>query len=148
MAVPIYNLLLMMMVWRAVARVQLFEDLWTWTKLCSCFGGILFAISDTVLGLREFGIITNIIDPRHCQLLVMLTYYTAQFGISLSAVDSKAMAKLSAANEAERMGTDIQSSSDNEQQQSCYPYKSYDIKKPSSFYLKGRSVNCHEIKLN
>ena len=42
------------MVWRAVARVQLFQELWTWTKLCSCAGGILFALSDTVIGFNEF----------------------------------------------------------------------------------------------
>lgn len=144
--VPVYNIVLLMMVWRAVARVQLFGDLWTWTKLCSCFGGILFAISDTVLGLREFGIISNIIDPRHCQLLVMLTYYAAQFGISLSVVDSKAMAVLSAANEAERMSEDIRSSNHTQQQQSCHSCqstsysKSYDNKKSSN------STHFHDIK--
>lgn len=51
---PIYTVLLMTMVWRAVARVQLFEELWTWTKLCSCVGGILFAVSDTVIGFNAF----------------------------------------------------------------------------------------------
>jgi len=139
-----------MMVWRAVARVQLFEDLWTWTKLCSCFGGILFAISDTVLGLREFGIITSLIDPRHCQLLVMLTYYAAQFGISLSVVDSKAMAVLSAANQPERITPDTKPES-HTQNQSCYSCKtsyskSCGIKKSSSSYLKGGSVRFHDIK--
>ena len=51
---PIYTFLLMTMVWRAVARVQLFEELWTWTKLCSCVGGILFAVSDACIGFNEF----------------------------------------------------------------------------------------------
>ena len=53
-AMPLYGFCLMTMVWRAVARVQLFEELWTWTKLCSCMGGILFAISDTCIGVNEF----------------------------------------------------------------------------------------------
>ncbi|CAG2104166.1 unnamed protein product [Medioppia subpectinata] len=91
LAVPIYNVLLLVMVWRAVSRVQLFEDLWTWTKLCSCFGGILFAISDTALGLREFGLIAHLVSSRHCQLLVMITYYAAQFGIALSVVDTNGL---------------------------------------------------------
>ena len=89
-------MVLLVMVWRAVARVQLFSDLWTWTKLCSCFGGILFAISDSLLGLREFGLITEMISSSQCQLLVMSTYYAAQFGIALSVVESRAMARLSA----------------------------------------------------
>lgn len=108
-AVPLYNLVLLMMVWRAVARVQLFEDLWTWTKLCSCFGGILFAISDTFLGLREFGLITHLISGPQCQLLVMSTYYAAQFGIALSVVDSKALAVLSSQNETKRVDNSSES---------------------------------------
>ncbi|XP_054165421.1 lysoplasmalogenase-like protein TMEM86A [Oppia nitens] len=96
-AVPVYNVLLLTMVWRAVARVEgFFQDLWTWTKLCSCFGGILFAISDTLLGLREFGLITHMMTGAQWQLLVMSTYYSAQFGIALSVVDRSAMAALSA----------------------------------------------------
>lgn len=94
-SVPIYIVVLGFMVWRAVARVQLFEDLWTWTKLCSCGGGILFAISDTLIGLRIF--CSHIFIP-HVKTLIMLTYYAAQLGIALSVVDSTAMAVLSAAN--------------------------------------------------
>jgi len=101
-AVPTYNLLLLVMVWRAVSRVQLFEDLWTWTKLCSCFGGILFAISDTVLGLREFGLISHLVSQQQCQLLVMITYYAAQFGIALSVVDTTAIESINSANGAKR----------------------------------------------
>ncbi|XP_068206121.1 lysoplasmalogenase TMEM86A-like [Palaemon carinicauda] len=82
---PIYTFLLMTMVWRAVARVQLFEELWTWTKLCSCMGGILFAVSDGCIGFNEFyGRVP------HSQAIIMVTYYAAQLGISLSVVDSKA----------------------------------------------------------
>jgi len=44
-----YALILTVMVWRGVSRLQFFDDLWTWTKLCSCVGAILFAISDTIL---------------------------------------------------------------------------------------------------
>lgn len=94
--VPIYIFVLSLMVWRAVARVQFFEDLWTWTRLCSCGGGILFAISDTLIGVRIF--CTQISIP-HAQTLTMLIYYAAQLGIALSVVDSTAMAVLSAVNE-------------------------------------------------
>ncbi|XP_076069041.1 lysoplasmalogenase TMEM86A-like isoform X2 [Oratosquilla oratoria] len=83
--VPIYGVLLMTMVWRAVARVQLFQELWTWTKLCSCVGGIFFALSDSVIGFNAF--YTAI---PHAQAIIMSTYYAAQLGISLSVVDSKA----------------------------------------------------------
>ncbi|CAL4250123.1 unnamed protein product, partial [Meganyctiphanes norvegica] len=84
-AVPIYIFVLMTMVWRAVARVQLFEELWTWTKLCSCIGGILFAFSDTIIGFNAF--YTKV---PYAQVLIMTSYYAAQLGISLSVVDSKA----------------------------------------------------------
>ncbi|KAK7072859.1 Lysoplasmalogenase-like protein tmem86a [Halocaridina rubra] len=82
---PLYTAILMTMVWRAVARVQLFEELWTWTKLCSCMGGILFAVSDACIGFNEFyGRVPQ------SQAIIMVTYYAAQLGISLSVVDSKA----------------------------------------------------------
>lgn len=84
-AVPFYIFVLLTMVWRAVARVQLFEELWTWTKLCSCIGGILFAFSDTVIGFNAF--YTKV---PYAQVLIMTSYYAAQLGISLSVVDSKA----------------------------------------------------------
>lgn len=53
-AVPFYSLIICTMVWRAIARAQVFEDLWTWSKLCTCAGGILFAISDYIIGLDRF----------------------------------------------------------------------------------------------
>lgn len=91
--VPIYTFLLMFMVWRAVSRVQLFEDLWTWTKLCSCGGGILFALSDLVLGLNKF----NSPIP-YANMIIMISYYAAQLGIALSVVDSTSIAVISAAH--------------------------------------------------
>lgn len=84
-AVACYSFLITLMTWRAVARVQLFEDLWTWTKLCSCAGSILFCVSDTILSFTYF--ITPI---PYSQALVMITYYGAQLGIALSVVDSMA----------------------------------------------------------
>nr|CAD7439305.1 unnamed protein product [Timema bartmani] len=83
--IPVYSILLITMTWRAIARVQLFEELWTWTKLCSCAGGIIFAISDALIGFNHFH------HPiPHSQALIMVTYYAAQLGIALSVVDSKA----------------------------------------------------------
>lgn len=99
-AVPLYNLVLLTMVWRAVARLRVSGNLWTWTTLSSCFGSILFAISDAILGLREFGLITDSISSSRCQLLVMLTYYAAQVAIALSVVDRTAIAVLSPQSEA------------------------------------------------
>ncbi|KAG8197980.1 hypothetical protein JTE90_029375 [Oedothorax gibbosus] len=91
--VPLYTFLLMFMVWRAVARVQLFSDLWTWTKLCSCGGGILFAMSDLVIGINMFK------SPvPYSQTIIMVTYYAAQLGIALSVVDNTSIAIISAAH--------------------------------------------------
>lgn len=83
--VPIYSTLLVTTVWRAIARVQFFQELWTWTKLCSCAGGIMWAISDALIGFHHFH------HPiPYSQALIMVTYYAAQLGIALSVVDSKA----------------------------------------------------------
>ncbi|XP_050703435.1 uncharacterized protein DDB_G0271670-like [Eriocheir sinensis] len=82
---PVYTFCLMTMVWRAVARVQFFEELWTWTKLCSCVGGVLFAVSDCLIGMNAFCCVVP-----YGQALIMVSYYAAQLGISLSVVDSKA----------------------------------------------------------
>jgi len=82
--VPLYSVLLMTMIWRATARVQFFEELWTWTKLCSCAGGIVFGISDNLIAFNQF------YKPLpHAEVLIMTTYYAAQLGIALSVVDSK-----------------------------------------------------------
>ncbi|XP_033216216.1 lysoplasmalogenase-like protein TMEM86A [Belonocnema kinseyi] len=82
--VPLYIVLLATMAWRAISRVQFFEELWTWNKLCSCVGSIFFLISDTLLGFNYFH------SPiPYAQISIMLTYYAAQLGIALSAVESK-----------------------------------------------------------
>ncbi|XP_011298013.1 lysoplasmalogenase-like protein TMEM86A [Fopius arisanus] len=88
--VPIYTFLLVTMSWRAVSRVLFFKEPWTWTKLCSCIGGIFFVISDTLLGLHHW------YHPMpYATVSIMLTYYAAQLGIALSAVDSRENAKSS-----------------------------------------------------
>jgi uncharacterized membrane protein YhhN len=84
-----YVLLIAMMGWRAIARVQFFDDLWTWTKLCSCFGSICFIISDTVIAIDKF-----LVPMTYSHQIIMVTYYAAQFGITLSVVDSQVDALL------------------------------------------------------
>ncbi|XP_046626337.1 lysoplasmalogenase-like protein TMEM86A [Neodiprion virginianus] len=82
--VPLYTILLTTMAWRAIARVQFFEELWTWSKMCSCAGGICFVISDALIGFHYFH------SPiSYAQVFIMITYYAAQLGIALSAVDSR-----------------------------------------------------------
>ena len=82
--VAAYITVIATMAWRAVARVQLFDDLWTWTKLCGCAGAIAFVLSDTILAFDKFVVALPYAHP-----LIMLTYYAAQFGIALSVVDSQ-----------------------------------------------------------
>lgn len=83
-AVPIYTFIVATMVWRAISRVQIDDGLWSWSKICSCAGAILFAISDFTLGYDKFRYSLN-----HSQLAIMSTYYAAQLGIALSIVDAK-----------------------------------------------------------
>jgi len=85
----LYIGLIAMTAWRAFARVQFFGDLWTWTKLCASAGSVLFIVSDFVIAIDKF---------RHPVLyshqIVMVTYYAAQLGITLSVVDSQVDALL------------------------------------------------------
>jgi len=82
--ITVYGFTLMTMVWRAVSGVRL-SPLTPWSKLCSCAGGLLFAFSDTCIGLNAF-----YAPVPYSQAVIMSTYYVAQLGISLSVVDAKA----------------------------------------------------------
>lgn len=77
----LYIILIIMMAWRALARVHYGENLWTWTKVAAGVGAILFCISDVVLATNMF---RSAIPSS--QSIVMTTYYTAQLGMALSVV--------------------------------------------------------------
>jgi uncharacterized membrane protein YhhN len=87
--VLVYILLISSMAWRAVARVQFFGDLWTWTKLCACAGAVCFLVSDFVIAVDKFRHPVPYSHP-----IIMVTYYMAQLGIALSVVDSQVDALL------------------------------------------------------
>ncbi|KAG5671958.1 hypothetical protein PVAND_002124 [Polypedilum vanderplanki] len=78
-AVPIYCLLLLTMGWRSVARVENFKSI---PQVLCAFGGISFVISDTLIAFNLF--LTPI---KYAQIYIMITYYFAQFGITLSVLD-------------------------------------------------------------
>ena len=87
--VMLYIGLIAVTVWRAVARVQFFGDLWTWTKLCAFVGSLLFIVSDFVIAIDKFRYPVPYSHP-----IIMVTYYAAQLGITLSVVDSQVDALL------------------------------------------------------
>jgi len=78
-----YVALTMLMIWRAMARIKIDNNEWTWTRFYSAVGGILFAMSDALLALDRF-----LMPLDHSQILIMTTYYAAQLLIVLSVVDS------------------------------------------------------------
>lgn len=80
--VPIYIILISSMLWRALSRLRIFIN-FEWTKLCCLLGAILFVISDFVLAYDKF--IDNV---PYSHAIIMGSYYLAQFGISLSVIDS------------------------------------------------------------
>ena len=82
----VYVILIFTMVWRAVARIhgKFFNDLWTWTKMCAFLGAVSFCISDFVIAFDKF-----VMPVPYSQPIIMVTYYAAQLGISLSVVDSQ-----------------------------------------------------------
>ncbi|KAM5138425.1 lysoplasmalogenase TMEM86A [Mantella aurantiaca] len=82
--VAVYTALIAFMGWRAVAGVQLCNDLWTWTKLSACIGSVLFIVSDLTIAVNKFCF------PVPCsRAIIMATYYAAQMLISLSAVECR-----------------------------------------------------------
>lgn len=83
-ALGAYVGLISVMVWRAIARVQFFDDLWTWTKLCSCVGAVVFALSDSTIAINKFRF-----SVPFSHAIIMSTYYCAQLLIALSVVDSQ-----------------------------------------------------------
>ena len=89
----LYLSLIVFMAWRAIARVQFFDDLWTWTKLCGCAGAVCFLISDFTIAVDKFRY-----PVPYAHQIIMTSYYAAQFGIALSVVDSQVDALLEEAN--------------------------------------------------
>lgn len=77
--VPGYFLLLNIMAWRATVRYSYSQSL---LDLLLCMGAILFVASDIVL-LSEWLVAKRPLSA----MVVMVTYYLAQLGISLSATD-------------------------------------------------------------
>jgi hypothetical protein len=94
------------MLWRALSRLEIFNQnvQWTWPKLCCSLGkgktgtiynashqniliflkgALCFVISDSVLSFDLF-----IYELPYSHPIVMITYYAAQLGIALSVVDS------------------------------------------------------------
>ncbi|KAJ1530942.1 hypothetical protein ONE63_005778 [Megalurothrips usitatus] len=81
LGVPLYTVVLVTMLWRAVAHRQPRRP--RWVSLCPSIGGLLFAVSDALIGFHMFH------NPiPHSQVLIMATYYAAQLGMALSVVGS------------------------------------------------------------
>lgn len=66
------------MAWRSIARIDKFSA----PQILCGIGGVFFAISDTLIALSMF-----YIDIPYSQILIMSTYYFAQFGITVSILD-------------------------------------------------------------
>ena len=85
-AVPIYVALLLGMAWRASVQKKTPNDgkaIWL-TRL----GGVSFVISDGILGLTDItGIISRkVVTPQLSTILVLSTYYLAQYCLAKSAL--------------------------------------------------------------
>ncbi|MEQ2201491.1 Lysoplasmalogenase-like protein tmem86a, partial [Xenoophorus captivus] len=80
--VAVYTALIGFMGWRAIAGLQLANDLWTWTKLSACLGAVLFMVSDLTIAVNKF-----CFPVPHSRAIIMATYYAAQMLIALSAVE-------------------------------------------------------------
>lgn len=72
----------MTMVWRSVAKVD------CKAAAFAGVGGILFAVSDGLLSCRLFGLETGM-DKKMNNLIVMSSYYAAQFCFTASVLETK-----------------------------------------------------------
>ena len=79
----IYVLLLGSMGWRAVATVDILENVWSWTSLAGCMGAIIFMLSDLIIGIDKF-----YCPVPMSRAIIMSTYYVAQVLIAVSAVNT------------------------------------------------------------
>ena len=84
----LYFMLIFMMVWCAVARVKHTKGGCGWPEMSGCIGALLFIVSDFVLALNLF-----YQDIPYSHPIVMVTYYAAQLGISLSIIDNRTNTK-------------------------------------------------------
>ncbi|XP_063705251.1 lysoplasmalogenase TMEM86A [Culicoides brevitarsis] len=83
MGLPIYGVLLLTMCWRALARATDNPcDMKNFPKLACALGAVLFVISDSLIAFDKF-----YIPLSFAQLAIMITYYAAQLGITLSIVE-------------------------------------------------------------
>lgn len=80
--VGVYVAIIGFMAWRAMAGVQLTNDLWTWTQLSACLGAVLFMVSDLAIAVNKF-----CFPLPYSRAIIMATYYAAQMLIALSAVE-------------------------------------------------------------
>ncbi|XP_061103126.1 lysoplasmalogenase TMEM86A-like [Conger conger] len=82
--VGVYVALIGFMGWRAMAGVQLANDLWKWTRLSACLGAGLFWVSDLTIAIDKF-----CFSVPYSRAIIMGTYYAAQMLIALSAVEGQ-----------------------------------------------------------
>ncbi|XP_002730973.1 lysoplasmalogenase TMEM86A-like [Saccoglossus kowalevskii] len=82
LVVAIYVTLIYFMAWRALSRCQLSKL--TWGQVFCALGAILFLVSDFTIGVEKFR--TDILVP-HAKLIIMSSYYAAQFFITMSVID-------------------------------------------------------------
>lgn len=66
------------MMWRALSRVQL-SNL---PKILAAIGAVFFVLSDGVIAFSMF-----YSSIQYSRIIIMATYYIAQFGITLSTLD-------------------------------------------------------------
>ncbi|KAK9497905.1 hypothetical protein O3M35_003806 [Rhynocoris fuscipes] len=78
-AVPIYSFILATMVWCSLTVMNRCKtDSW-WISMLTGVGGILWMISDAVLAFDKF-----IYSIPYQNVLIMVTYYLGQFGLTMS----------------------------------------------------------------
>lgn len=52
--VVVYIIFICIMAWRAVVRVEFYNDFWIWIKFCGCMGVIFFVIFDITIVVNKF----------------------------------------------------------------------------------------------
>lgn len=87
--VPVYGLLLVTMVWRMLVRVSRHVGPLNPAVVFTAIGSISWALSDSVLAYNQFHS-----TIKYAQIIVMITYYIGQLGVSLSIFNENNIQKL------------------------------------------------------
>lgn len=83
--IAIYMTVISVMLWRAVVELLSSKGpTRRWTQVCGCVGGLIFGLSDFILGTNKW-----LFPIPYARPLIMVTYWAGQLGFALSTISTE-----------------------------------------------------------